>query len=111
MENTKKSLKTRPQRSLLPSVQDVAQASSMKTETESSETGEVLKCTLILLKALSQEMISSDVWYLAGSFAQEEAKDAGIQNTDKIFSQIFATIAKSRDKSFTGHMIRAGFMS
>lgn len=104
-ENLKKSVVTPAPKSLLPSEPAAAHPSSIVTDQLLSDR-EVAKCTLLLLKAMSREMIGSDVWIMAISTAEREAEAMGIKDAKQIMARVLLAVRKNReqDKFMMGFM-------
>ncbi len=96
-KNMKKSAKTLRHELAPHSVPDVDRALTT-TDVDSYGT-EVAKCSLILLRALAEEMITSDTWFMAHSRALKKALGASVPNAEQVLQQIMERIHGTRSRN------------
>lgn len=107
-KNSTKSVKSQWHYGIQPSEQDVAHPST-QTDGKSYSAETRAKCMYYLLLAMSREMISKDLWFLAMGAAQRRAEEAGVKNHADCFKDLATILTAGRASSFTGMMDRTGF--
>jgi hypothetical protein len=58
-----------------------------------------MKCSLVMLSAMSREWIASDVWKLAYYHAVDDAVKMGIPDAEKVLAKIMLAITGERSKN------------
>ena len=95
-KNSKKSLPTPPHSGVQRLEPDVVPHSTLIESLSSDK--EVAMCSLLLLRSLSREMISSDKWFLAFSAAISDAQKLGIDT--QTFKRLSTAIKGQHDKNW-----------